>query len=667
MRVSLSKRVASHLQLLSNLFRNPKFWGIVCVDILLLLLAHCFSYAIRFELVIPEFYRQQCINLLPILLLVKIPCFYLFGLYRGMWRYTGLHDVINILNAALFSSFLLITLLVFGNRFIGFSRSIFILDCLFTIFFVTMHRILIRYIYQKFNSSQGFISTQPHHKKKRLLLLGAGDAAEKVLRELQNNSSLPYTAVGLLDDDPRKNGFKLHGIPVIGLPDDVVEHALRTQAQEILIAIVTADKARMRRMVSLCQQTHLPYKILPGMGELIHGNVSIAAIREISYKDLLGRDEVHLDQDKIGAYLTGKTVLITGAGGSIGSELCRQILRFTPGAILLFDASEENLYNVQMELRHEHKDIATVAILGRIQDLRLLDNVFRQHHPSVVFHTAAYKHVPLVEHNPWQAVDNNIFGTQLLMEASILHGVERFVLVSTDKAVRPTNVMGASKRVTELLMQAYSKHCWDGSFSQVWMNAEQAADIPILEKSSIPISHTTRFMGVRFGNVLGSSGSVIPLFKRQIEKGGPVTVTHPDVTRYFMSAEEAAQLILQAGSMGEGGEIFILKMGESVKIADMARELIKLTGREPGSEIEIRYVGLRAGEKMYEELITEGEGIVGTHHGKIMVLRCDNTTNCQLLHNDLKLLLQKAQSLDGHGIKKILQDIIPEYTADYSI
>jgi len=275
--------------------------------------------------------------------------------------------------------------------------------------------------------------------------------------------------------------------------------------------------------------------------------------------------------------------------------------------------------------------------------------------------------VPLVERNPWQAVYNNIFATQLLMEASIMHGVDRFVLVSTDKAVRPTNVMGASKRVTELLMLAYSRHCWDGTFSPAWSRAQRNPDACAQESSPMPTTHRTRFMGVRFGNVLGSSGSVIPLFKRQIEKGGPVTVTHPDVTRYFMSAEEAAQLILQSGSMGEGGEIFILKMGDPIKIDQMARELIRLTGREPDREIEIRYVGLRAGEKMYEELITEGEGIVDTHHEKIMVLRQEEGVSCHSLHNQLNLLALHAKTLNSQGIKNTLKDILPEYLPDLSV
>jgi len=665
--LTIVDKINMHLRLFKNLARNPKFWLILCVDIVLIILAHYLSYAIRFELSLNSQALQQCAGLLPFVLLVKIPAFYVFGLYRGMWRYTSLNDIINILVVSLFSSSIIISLLLLGNRFAGLSRSVFILDSLFTFTLIAGHRVSIRWVYQKFGDGHGFLPFDVSQEKKRLLLIGSGDAAEKVLREINENSHLPYQAVGLVDDEPAKIGYKLHGVPVIGLVEDLCEHVHRTGAQEILIATVVVNRAQMRQYVALCQKTQLPFKVLPNMGELINGRVSIKTIRDISYKDLLGRDEVRLDQEKIGGYLTGKTVLITGAGGSIGSELCRQALRFAPGLIILFDSSEENLYNVQMELRHEHKNITTIAVLGKVQDLRLLDSVFRQHHPSVVFHTAAYKHVPLVERNPWQAVYNNIFGTQLLMEASILHGAERFVLVSTDKAVRPTNVMGASKRVTELLMLAYSSHCWDGNFSPAWLRAHRDSESLLEEISTVPASHATRFMGVRFGNVLGSSGSVIPLFKRQIEKGGPVTVTHPEVTRYFMSAEEAAQLILQSGSMGEGGEIFILKMGDPIKIDQMARELIKLTGREPDSEIEIHYVGLRAGEKLYEELITEGEGIVDTQHEKIMVLRGETEIQCNLLNDQLERLATHAKDLDSKGIKNTLKNIVPEYLPDYAV
>ena len=667
MRSIFFEKIVSQSQLFGNLVKNPKFWLILCVDALLIVFAHYIAYVIRFESQLNSKLLQQFFELLPVLLAIKIGFFYIAGLYRGMWRYSSLHDVINIFIVSLIATFTVISLLLFGNRFAGFSRSVFILDFFFTFGLVSLHRMMIRFLYQKFDGIRSLVPGESHVEKKRLLLIGAGDAAERVLREMQDNSAISYKAVGLVDDNPSKIGMKLHGVPVVGLIDDIKEHASRTKAQEALIATVTVNGPQMRRFAALCQGAQLPFKVLPGLGELINGKVSIKNIRDISYKDLLGREEVRLEQEKIGGYLTGKTVLITGAGGSIGSELCRQILRFAPGLLILFDASEENLYNVQMELRHEHDNIKTVAILGKVQDLRLLDSVFQQYRPVVVFHTAAYKHVPLVERNPWQAVDNNIFGTQLLIEAAIIHGVKRFVLVSTDKAVRPTNVMGASKRVTELLMLAYSAQYWDGSLSPAWNTIQQGNDRLTKQMKSVVNSHTTRFMGVRFGNVLGSSGSVIPLFKRQIEKGGPVTVTDPEVTRYFMSAEEAAQLILQSGSMGEGGEIFILKMGEPVKIAEMARELIKLTGREPDTEIEIRFIGMRAGEKLYEELITEGEGIVATHHEKIMVLRGERVILNKTLSVHLELLAQHAGDLDSRGIKKVLQQIVPEYVADYSV
>jgi FlaA1/EpsC-like NDP-sugar epimerase len=655
----------THITLLHTLVKNPKFWLIFVVDALLIILAHYLAYAIRFETFLQGEVFRQFAGLLPLILGIKLPCFYLFGLYRGMWRYTSINDVVNVLLATLFSSALVVLVLLFSQRFLGFSRSVFLLDMVFTFGSIAGHRVLIRFLYLRRGSVYDVFTTGFRPEERRLLLIGAGDATDRILKELRDNNLLRYMAVGIVDDDPEKTGMRLHGVPVLGLIDDLQAHAQRVKAQEILISAMVIDKDRMRRLVTLCQQTRLPFKVLPTIGELLGGGISIRSMRDISYKDLLGREEVRLEQEKIGGYLTGKTVLITGAGGSIGSELCRQILRFAPGLIVLFDAGEENLYRVQMELRHEHENIATTAVLGKVQDMRLINAIFKRHQPTVVFHTAAYKHVPLVERNPWQAVDNNIVGTQLLMEAAIVYGVERFVLVSSDKAVRPTNVMGASKRVTELLMSAYNSHCWDGCVSSPWQRVLQNKGQRGAGK--VPASHGTRFMGVRFGNVLGSSGSVLPLFKRQIERGGPVTVTHPEVTRYFMSAEEAAQLILQSGAMGEGGEIFILKMGEPVKIADMARELIRLTGRDPDNDIAIRYIGLRAGEKLYEELITAGEGIVPTGHEKIMVLRGQQPHDCQQLRDQLEALQEQAKSLDSRGIKETLKSIVPEYVPDYSV
>ena len=408
---------------------------------------------------------------------------------------------------------------------------------------------------------------------------------------------------------------------------------------EVFICMPSATGAQMRRIVEICKRSQVPHKTLPTIGEIIDGEVSIKALRDVNYEDLLRRPPVHLDTTGILDYLSGRTILVTGAGGSIGAELCRQLNRFDPERLILIDASEANLFNIQMEFRDNPKGPDHHCILSSIQDRVLMERIYSRYRPQIVFHAAAYKHVPMLESYPWEAILNNVLGSNVTMELALKYGVERFVLVSTDKAVRPTNVMGTTKRLAELILQSLQQN-------------------------------GTRFMAVRFGNVLGSSGSVAPLFQKQIRQGGPVTVTHPDMTRYFMTISEAAQLILQAGAMGEGGEIFVLEMGTPVKIADMARDLIILSGKEPGKDIEITFTGIRPGEKLYEELITASEEVATTRHEKIMVLRsnghCGHGTpqqdSLQNLDQDLNELYRIAKTHDACAIKQKLKQLVPEYT-----
>ena len=645
-----------------GLSQGKNFWLILGGDILLVAIVHFLAYCIRFEGNVDREMERMAATL-PMLLLIKIPVFFAFGLYRGMWRYTSIADLFGIAKAVVVSSAVVILAVLYLNRFGGFSRAIFLLDGVLTFLALGAHRLAIRLALQYWENRVGSGATQAPQSTKRLLLVGAGSAAERVLREIAANSGLPYRVVGLLDDDAAKHGLKIHGIAVLGSVDHLAHWAARTRADEVLISVATATPEQMRRLVDLARAAKTPFKVLPSLGEIIKGRLTISAMRDISYNDLLGRPAVDLDQEEIGKYLTGRVVLVTGAGGSIGSELCRQIIGFDPKTLILLDAGEENLYKIQMELHHEHRFHDYVPVLGKIQNRALLDSLFCQYAPSVVFHAAAYKHVPLIEANPWEAIFNNVFAVRNLIETAIYHRAKKFVVVSTDKAVRPTNVMGASKRLTELLMLAYCRELWDKNSDRGACRGLRAECNGAVKACPVCGGHDTTFMAVRFGNVLGSSGSVIPLFKKQIEKGGPVTVTHPEMTRYFMSIPEAAQLILQAGAMGRGGEIFLLKMGNPVRIADLARDLIKLLGREPDTEIKITYTGLRPGEKLYEELITSGEGIVATGHEKIMVLRGDGRPYREM-EAALSELAQKAKSHDAQAIKGILQRLIPEYAPD---
>jgi FlaA1/EpsC-like NDP-sugar epimerase len=624
---------------LKQLYKN--FFIVLCVDILLLTGAFYVAYLIRFEFKIPSYFLGSFYRMLPFVLIIKIACFYFFDLYRGMWRYTSIGDLLNIIKAASVSTLIITFYILIRYHFTGFSRSVFLIDWCLTILFVSGFRLVVRVYFETTGGALSWLDTMrsfigPLERKipgtNKLLIIGAGDCGEKILREIRDNARLQYSVVGFLDDNPAKIGMKIHGVSVLSYISDIKVAAKKVNADEALIAIPSANSKEIRKIVELCDNSGLEYKTIPGMGELINGKVTVNAIREVAYRDLLGREIIRLDEEKIGAHLKDQNVLVTGAGGSIGSELCRQISRFEPAKIILFERAESPLHAIELELKQSFKNGEVVSILGDIQDINQLSKAFEANSPHIVFHAAAYKHVPMLELQPWKAVDNNILGTKNLIDVSTKNKVARFVFVSTDKAVRPANVMGASKRLSELLVQG---------------------------QNGCGLSET-KFMIVRFGNVVGSVGSVVPLFRKQIQRGGPVTVTHPEVTRFFMTIPEACQLILQAGVMGKGGEIFILDMGTSIKIDDMARDLIRLSGFEPGVDIKIEYVGLRPGEKLYEELITEGENIVPTYHEKIMVLK-GITCDLKLLNGKVDELALLAEKQMADKIKSKLMEIVPEY------
>jgi FlaA1/EpsC-like NDP-sugar epimerase len=621
--------LAHKLGFLTGIFSDRKRLVVMMSDFVIIILAYVGAFLIRFEMQIPAAGVSKMIATLPLVLAVRFACFWYFGLYRGVWRFASIYDLYSIIKAVGVSSLLIVLSLFVGGGISGYPRSVFFIDGLLLLMLIGGLRFSyrltkeVRYLHEDGG--------------KRVLIVGAGAAGDSILREMLKNPSLGYRPVGLVDDDRGKWHSLIHNVKVLGGADRIKEFVNRHRVEEVIIAIPSATGRQMRRLVSECKGCGVVYKTLPGMSDIIDGTVKLKALREVNFEDLLGRPPVKLNAGGIEGYLSGKRVLITGCGGSIGSELVRQIVRFGPRSLILYDASEENLFNIQMELEHEIQFHEYHTVLGRVQNRLILERTFELYQPDVVFHAAAYKHVPMLEVNPWEAVFNNILASRLLMDSALAYSVDRFVLVSTDKAVHPTNVMGTSKRVTELLMQS------------MWQDA-------------------TRFMAVRFGNVVGSSGSVVPLFKRQIERGGPVTVTDAEVTRYFMSIPEAAQLILQAGAMGQGGEIFLLEMGTPVRIVDLARDLIRLMGKEPGLDIEIEFTGLRPGEKLYEELLTGGEDVVRTQHERIMVLR-SNGMNGFNDRKELRLWLDRkieelealAVQMNGDAIRSKLREIVPEF------
>ncbi|WP_133512154.1 polysaccharide biosynthesis protein [Candidatus Thiosymbion oneisti] len=581
------------------------------------------AYWLRFNLgVIPEPFLDRALTALPLVLLIQASVFWVFGLYRGIWRFASLPDLMRIAKAVLAGTALIFFALFIFDRMQGVPRSL-------PLLYLGLQMLLLagpRLLYRRLKDHRLAL-----HDAQRVLIVGAGRAGEMLVRDMLRDPQPAYLPVAFVDDKSRRRGSELHGIPIRGATAEIPELVVRLSVDLILLAIPSASTRQMQRLVKLCQRAGKPYRTVPPLRDLMTGQVSISQVHPVSIEDLLGRNPVQLDRDGIHGSLENRLVLVTGGGGSIGAELCRQIATARPTRLLVADNGEYNLYRIESELRDTYPLVELACALLDVTDTAAVRGLFERERPQVVFHAAAYKHVPLLEQQIHPAVRNNVLGTQVVAQAADDFGCEEFVLISTDKAVHPINIMGATKRVAEILCQA------------------------IFEASK------TRFETVRFGNVLGSAGSVVPLFRRQIECGGPVTVTHPEIKRFFMTIPEACQLIMQAAAIGRGGEIFVLDMGEPIAIADLADQMIRLSGQLPGEDIAIEYVGLRPGEKLYEELFYESEDLAETAHPKIRIARRGPVPESEKLARGLEALEAGVRAGDEAALHAALGTLIPQW------
>ena len=584
-----------------------------------------YAFALRFDFAIPSQYWPLIFKLLPAMLLIKVCIFWTMGLADGWWRYVSMPDLLQILRANVLASGGVVVYVMFVRMSVGLPRSIILLDFITCFFIMIGVRVTTRIVREQLAlNSRGY-----HSRPKTVLIVGSGTVAQSIVREIRENPKLEKAVLGYIDNDLRRQGKVIYGVPVIGTLDDIEKICQRSGIDMIIVAQSAVSPKELRNIVEFCKRNDIISKILPAIGDIISGQVSLQQCRSVRLEDLLGRPAISLNVAEIYAYLHGKRILVTGAAGSIGSEICRQVANFEPGHLILFENAETPLFNLENELREKFPQLSITPSLSDIRDQNRVSHVFWEHKPQVVFHAAAYKHVPMSEVNPLEVVKNNVLGSKNIVDASVAVGAEHFVLISTDKAVNPTNIMGTTKRVAEIYVQNFVRQ------------------------------GRTKATTVRFGNVLGSHGSVIPTFQEQILKGGPVTVTHPEITRFFMTIPEAVQLVLQAGCMGLGGEIFLLDMGEPVKIVRLAEELIRLSGRRPYEEIEIVFTGLRPGEKLYEELLIAGEGVKATEHEKIRVLEATSFSE-EFLNKETELLLEALRNANVEELIDILKEIVPE-------
>ncbi|WP_371372124.1 polysaccharide biosynthesis protein [Sporomusa aerivorans] len=591
---------------------------LLLIDAAIVAIVPFIALYIRFDGLVDHRYFNVIMHCLPEIVLVRLATFYAFGLYRRLWRYASIPELLSIVGAVTIST-CIITVYMYAIGAV-LPRSIPILTWLMVIVFIGTSRLFIRILHLQRNRQKA--------KLTNTLIFGAGDAGAIIAREIIDRYRDTKRLVGFIDDDIFKHNQSLLGASVLGSCKDIKRITAEANATEIIIAIPSLGGAQLKEIVRNCKQTGCSVKIVPGIFELMNNKVNLHQLRDVDLEDLLRREPVQLDLEQIASYLAGKRILVTGAGGSIGSELCRQIAKLNPDKMILLGKGENSIYEIDRELKDNYCDLNIVPVIADVRDESRIKHVFDIYKPQVVFHAAAHKHVPLMEAQPEEAVRNNVFGTKNVAEAARSMNAETFIMISTDKAVNPTSVMGATKRAAELIIQ------------------------------SLNGKGRTKFAAVRFGNVLGSRGSVIPLFKKQIAQGGPITVTHPDMKRYFMTIPEAAQLVLQAGSMANGGEVFVLDMGEPVKIVDMAKDLIELSGLILDKDITFKFTGLRPGEKLFEELLTAEEGTNSTKHEKIYVANLKLIDEQQLVNS---LVLLQKETRDYDAIIHILEDLIPSY------
>ncbi len=594
------------------------------LDSLLINFAYFGSLMLRFDGNIPQLYLDYYVKSFFLVTIIVLLCFYKFDIYDRLWRFASTNEMFSILSATTIASLLMLGF-TYMLRFL-YPRSIYLLFWLLLTALISGYRFMLRVFFShSMNSAQKGKSDAIN-----VMIIGAGDAASVVVEEFLRHPGLKRRPIVLIDDNKNKHGMKIRGVPVEGGREAIPQIVFEKSIQEIIIAMPSADRRDIREIVQICNKTKCNLKILPGIYELIDGRVTVKRLRDVKIEDLLGRDPVKVDIEEISNYIRHKKILVTGGGGSIGSELCRQIARFNPKQLLIFDINENNIYDLEYDLNTTYPNLKYKSIIGTVREAARLESVFKEYRPDIVFHAAAHKHVPLMEQNPLEAIKNNVFGTLNAAQLSDRYQVEKFILISTDKAVNPTSIMGATKRIAEIIIQMQNKD-----------------------------SNTT-YSAVRFGNVLGSRGSVVPLFKKQIEAAGPVTVTHPEIMRYFMTIPEAVQLVIQAGALAKGGEIFILDMGDPVKIDDLAKDMIRLSGLKPGEDIQIKYTGLRPGEKLFEELLLREEGIAATKNDRIYIAKPTymDAVDFSKELDQLKKILSSGRATDA---AKVISNIVPMY------